>query len=129
MRGWLLAVLFLIPSVVSAQSLETGTTVEDMQVEYDRHRRSQATTIELRNAPVRQAEGLEGIQAELKALRQELVLLRQLLNQLLVKPVEPVQAVPTRKVWKQVRMPIQIEGMIDDGYELVEEPIRSKVTR
>jgi hypothetical protein len=28
---------------------------------------------------------------------------------------------PTRKVWRQVREPVQLGGGIDDGYELVEE--------
>ena len=28
---------------------------------------------------------------------------------------------PTRKVWRQVRDPVQLAGGIDDGYELVDE--------
>jgi hypothetical protein len=34
----------------------------------------------------------------------------------------------TRKVWKRVREPVQLEGGIDDGYELVDEPIQPKGT-
>ena len=35
-------------------------------------------------------------------------------------PTTKPATVRTHKVWKKVRPTIQIEGMIDDGYELVE---------
>lgn len=54
------------------------------------------------------------VRNELRLIREELKLLRI--------AVQPIPDKPeTRKVWKQVREPVQIEGMIDDGYELVEE--------
>lgn len=54
------------------------------------------------------------VRNELRLIREELKLLRI--------AVQPTPNKPeTRKVWKQVREPVQIEGMIDDGYELVEE--------
>lgn len=35
--------------------------------------------------------------------------------------IEKPSSNPARKVWRQVRKPIQLGGGIDDGYELVEE--------
>ncbi len=74
--------------------------------------------------PVRHADEIAELRSEIKALRIELALLRDLIQKSLAKPSTPTPTyVPTRKVWRQVREPIQIEGGIDDGYELVEEPI------
>lgn len=52
------------------------------------------------------------LRIEIENLKKEILILKQLIKSL-SKP-------ETKKVWKQVRPHIQIEGMIDDGYELVE---------
>jgi len=89
----------------------------DLQLMYDQH-----CTVKTRDK-IKQSERARETCKELKELRKEIALLRDLIEKLLAKPpaVKTNHAI-TRKVWKQVRPSIQIEGMIDDGFELVDEP-------
>lgn len=84
---------------------------------------------QIKQSPARQTDAIESMRDEIKSLKNELQLIRDLLQMLVdnqpASPASPT-APATRKVWKKVRPSIQIEGMIDDGYELVEEPIRKK---
>lgn len=73
-----------------------------------------------KHAVIEQAESVKDVRNEIKELKQEITLLRQLLGKLLAKMPDPEPA--THKVWRQVRP----ENWFDDGWELVEEPIHKR---
>jgi hypothetical protein len=57
---------------------------------------------------------IASLRNEVAGLRKEINAIREMLSKSFPRP-------ETRKVWKQVRPAMQIEGMIDDGFELVPE--------
>lgn len=118
---WLILVLALcsVPSVAYGQPVSEPYSDWELEILTKERKAKLQSNAELRAK-------IDVLLAELSALRQELIALKEGMERLSAKPVVIEPIVPTRKVWKQVRQPVQIEGMIDDGYELVEEPIRRK---
>ncbi len=106
------------PALADLRELMAREAEERIAADYYKQQQRNKLNEDIRQAPLKQVEATENLKAEVSELRKEVALLRQLLERLLVD-----QNPQTRKVWKQVRPHIQIEGMIDDGYELVEEPI------
>lgn len=119
MRLWFLLLVCVASPAFGQTEIDRLEADRGLEISYQ----SSLAEQKRKQTPERQVEAIEKMRGEITELRNELRLIRELLQKLVEKQVV---ATPARKVWKQVRPAIQIEGMIDDGYELVEEPVRKK---